>query len=60
MTATASPAVASPDITTQRPGWAAEKLPLDTVPQMFWLQVDMLGDALMMRQKDLGLWRGYS
>ena len=60
MTATASPAVASPDITTQRPGWAAEKLPLDTVPQMFWLRVNKLGDALMMWQKDLGLWRGYS
>ena len=53
-------ATASPVITTLRPGWELEKLPFDTVPQMFWLRVKELGDALMMRQKDLGLWRGYS
>jgi long-chain acyl-CoA synthetase len=51
---------ASPIITARRPGWVLEALPFDTVPKMFWHRVAELGDATMMRQKDLGLWRAYS
>jgi len=51
---------ASPIITARRPGWTLEALPFDTVPKMFWQRVTELGDATMMRQKDLGLWRAYS
>jgi len=52
--------LASPIITSRRPGWVVETLPFDTVPKMFWQRVDELGSAIMMRQKDLGLWRAYS
>ena len=52
--------LASPIITSRRPGWVVETLPFDTVPKMFWQRVDELGSAVMMRQKDLGLWRAYS
>ena len=52
--------LASPIITSRRPGWVVENLPFDTVPKMFWQRVDELGSAIMMRQKDLGLWRAYS
>ncbi|KJK23016.1 fatty-acid--CoA ligase [Burkholderiaceae bacterium 16] len=31
----------------------------DTLPQMFWHGVAERGDAVMMRQKDLGVWRSY-
>ena len=51
---------ASPIITTRRPGWVSEVLTFDTVPKMFWQRVDELGSAVMMRQKDLGLWRAYT
>ena len=51
---------ASPIITSRRPGWVAEVLPFDTVPKMFWLRAKELGSAVMMRQKDLGLWQAYS
>jgi long-chain acyl-CoA synthetase len=51
---------ASPIITTRRPGWVIEPLPFDTVPKMFWLRVKELGPAIMMRQKDLGIWKAYS
>ena len=51
---------ASPIVTTRRPGWVAEKLTFDTVPRMFWQGVQAQGGAVMMRQKDLGLWRAYS
>ncbi len=47
-------------VVTQRPGWALEQLSFDTIPAMFWQRADELGDAVMMRQKDLGLWRAYS
>ena len=47
-------------VTTQRAGWALEKLPFDTIPAMFWQRVKEQGDAVMMRQKDLGIWRAYS
>ena len=50
----------SPIVTARRPGWVPETLSFDTVPQMFWQRVDELGSAVMMRQKDLGLWRAYS
>ena len=52
--------LASPIITARRPGWVLETLPFDTVPQMFWQQVQALGGSVMLRQKDLGLWRAYS
>jgi long-chain acyl-CoA synthetase len=41
-------------------GWEPQALPFDTVHEMFWQRVAELGDAPMMRQKDLGLWRSYS
>ncbi len=50
----------SPIVTTRRPGWVPETLSFDTVPQMFWQRVESLGSAVMMRQKDLGLWRAYT
>ena len=50
---------ASQVITTRRPGWVLETLPFDTVPKMFWQRVAEMGSAVMMRQKDLGLWRAY-
>ncbi|NDG42754.1 MAG: hypothetical protein EBY28_26270, partial [Betaproteobacteria bacterium] len=46
--------------TTDRPAWTLDKLPFDTVAQMFWLRVRENGDKVMMRQKDLGIWRSYS
>ena len=47
-------------VRTERPGWVTEPLPFDTIPKMFWQRVRQHGDAVMMRQKDLGLWRAYS
>ena len=41
-------------------GWQPQALPFDTVHEMFWQRVAELGDAPMMRQKDLGIWRSYS
>jgi long-chain acyl-CoA synthetase len=41
-------------------GWQPDTLPFDTIPKMFWQRVAEHGDAPMMRQKDLGIWRGYS
>ncbi len=41
-------------------GWHPEPLPFDTIPALFALRVKELGDAPMMRQKDLGIWRAYS
>ena len=52
--------LASPIYTARRPGWVAEQLPYDTVPKLFWQRVKELGSAVMMRQKDLGLWKAYS
>ena len=34
--------------------------PGETVHEMFWNGVQRRGDAVMMRQKDLGVWRGWS
>jgi long-chain acyl-CoA synthetase len=47
-------------VRTERAGWVNEQLPFDTIPKMFWQRVQQHGDAVMMRQKDLGLWRAYS
>ncbi len=47
-------------IKTTRPGWEPVALPFDTLPKMFWQRVREQGDAVMMRQKDLGIWRAYS
>jgi len=52
--------ISSPIVTNRRPGWVPEALSFDTVPKMFWQRADELGSAVMMRQKDLGLWRAYS
>ena len=52
--------LATRPIVSNRPGWVLETLPFDTVPKMFWQRVHELGSAVMMRQKDLGLWRAYS
>jgi long-chain acyl-CoA synthetase len=35
-------------------------LPFETAHELFWQRVAELGDAPMMRQKDLGIWRSYS
>ena len=57
--ASAAPA-ASAIVTARRPGWVIEPLPFDTVPKMFWQRVQEMGSAIMMRQKDLGIWKAYS
>jgi len=41
-------------------GWEPQALPFETVHELFWQRVTELGDAPMMRQKDLGIWRSYS
>jgi long-chain acyl-CoA synthetase len=52
--------LASPIITCRRTDWTTDALPFDTVPKMFWLRVKEEGDKVMMRQKDLGIWKAYS
>ena len=47
-------------VTANRPGWTVEALPFETLAQMFWLRVKEQGDKVMMRQKDLGIWKAYS
>ena len=47
-------------ITTDRPAWVIEPLPFETIAQMFWLRVKEHGPKVMMRQKDLGLWKAYT
>ncbi|AOZ05695.1 AMP-dependent synthetase/ligase [Cupriavidus malaysiensis] len=47
-----------------RPGSGSRGEPLserafDTVPRLFWHAVRVRGDAVMMRQKDFGVWRAY-
>ncbi|GCL61179.1 fatty-acid--CoA ligase [Rubrivivax pictus] len=46
--------------TTDRPGWVLEQLPFETIAQMFWLRVQEHGPKVMMRQKDLGIWKTYT
>jgi len=52
--------LASPIITSPRKDWKSDELPFDTIPKMFWLRVKEEGDRVMMRQKDLGIWKAYS
>ena len=46
--------------TTDRPAWKLDALPFDTLAKMFWQRVAENGHQVMMRQKDLGIWRSYS
>ena len=46
--------------TTDRPGWVLDDLPFETIAQMFWLRVKEHGPKVMMRQKDLGIWKAYT
>ncbi len=46
--------------TTDRPAWVLEALPFETIAQMFWLRVKEHGPKVMMRQKDLGIWKSYT
>jgi long-chain acyl-CoA synthetase len=41
-------------------GYQVEALPYRSIPELFRLRVKELGDATMMRQKELGIWRAYS
>jgi long-chain acyl-CoA synthetase len=41
-------------------GWKVDALPYQSIPELFRLRVKELGDATMMRQKELGIWRAYS
>ncbi|MCX7273557.1 MAG: long-chain fatty acid--CoA ligase [Burkholderiales bacterium] len=41
-------------------GWTTDVLPFASVHELFRLRVAELGDAPMMRQKELGIWRAYS
>jgi len=41
-------------------GWKADTLPYKSIPELFRMRVKELGDATMMRQKELGIWRAYS
>jgi len=47
-------------VTGEEFGWKTDPLPYRTVPELFRLRVKELGDATMMRQKDLGIWRSYT
>jgi long-chain acyl-CoA synthetase len=41
-------------------GWQPEAVPFRTIPELFAQRVAEMGNAPMMRQKDLGIWRAYS
>jgi long-chain acyl-CoA synthetase len=41
-------------------GWTPAPIDFASVPELFRKRVAELGDAPMMRQKDLGIWRAYS
>ena len=47
-------------VTGEEFGYRAETLPYRSVPELFRLRVKELGDATMMRQKELGIWQAYS
>ena len=47
-------------VTGEEFGYRAEALPYRSVPELFRLRVKELGDATMMRQKELGIWQSYS
>jgi long-chain acyl-CoA synthetase len=41
-------------------GYQADVLPYRSIPELFRRRVQELGDATMMRQKELGIWRSYT
>ena len=45
---------------TMLPIVSAAGEPVVTVPQLFWHGVRTRGTAIMLRQKELGIWRSYS
>ncbi|HOM15601.1 MAG TPA: AMP-binding protein, partial [Rubrivivax sp.] len=47
-------------VTGEEFGWRVQPLPYRSVPELFRLRVKELGDATMMRQKELGIWQAYS
>jgi long-chain acyl-CoA synthetase len=47
-------------VTGEEFGWKIDALPYRSIPELFRLRVKELGDATMMRQKELGIWRAYS
>jgi len=47
-------------VTGEEFGWKSETLPYRSIPELFRLRVKELGDATMMRQKELGIWRSYT
>ena len=47
-------------VTGEEFGYRAETLPYRSIPELFRLRVKELGDATMMRQKELGIWQAYS
>ncbi|MBN8508302.1 MAG: long-chain fatty acid--CoA ligase [Burkholderiales bacterium] len=47
-------------VTGEEFGYKADVLPYRSVPELFRLRVKELGDATMMRQKELGIWQAYS
>jgi long-chain acyl-CoA synthetase len=47
-------------VTGEEFGWKVDALPYRSIPELFRLRVKELGDATMMRQKELGIWRSYT
>ena len=47
-------------VVAQRAGWVPETLTQPTLARLFWDRVDELGDEVMMRQKDLGIWKSHT
>ena len=47
-------------VTGEEFGYRPEVLPYRSIPELFRLRVKQLGDATMMRQKELGIWHAYS
>jgi long-chain acyl-CoA synthetase len=47
-------------VTGEEFGYKPEVLPYRSIPELFRLRVRELGDATMMRQKELGVWHAYS
>ena len=47
-------------VTGEEFGYRVQPLPYRSVPELFRLRVSELGDATMMRQKELGIWQAYS
>jgi long-chain acyl-CoA synthetase len=47
-------------VTGEEFGWKTDPLPYRSIPELFRTRVKELGDATMMRQKELGIWRAYT